>query len=113
MSGPLKKSLWKLLNILARVFGLMFTAAGAYFAARGIYYLFQPDLTGPKDLLGFPPSFRPFVIASIFLIIGVHFLRGEAHRPDLPEEKQSKSERTHSWWTGERLDNQPGRERDA
>ncbi len=91
----------------------MFTAAGAYFAARSIYYFFQPDLTGSEDLLGFPPSFRPFVIASIFLIIGVHFLRGEAHRPDLPEEKQSKSERTHSWWTGERLDNQPGRERDA
>ncbi len=113
MSGPFKKSFWKLLNILARVFGLMFTAAGAYFAARSIYYLFQPDLTGSEDLLGFPPSFRPFVIASIFLIIGVHFLRGEAHRPDLPEEKQSKSERTHSWWTGERLDNQPGRERDA
>ncbi len=88
----------------------MFTAAGIYFAVRGIYYLNQPELTGPKDILGFPPSFRPFVIASVFLIIGVHFLRGEAHRPHLPEEKQSKSERTHSWWTGERLDNQPERD---
>ena len=110
---PSKKSLWALLNILARVFGLLFTAAGAYFAARGVYYLIQPDLTDFKDTLGFPPSFRPFVIASIFLIIGVHFLRGEAHRPDHPEEKQSNSERTHSWWTGERLNNQPGRGRDA
>ena len=91
----------------------MFTAAGAYFAARGIYYLFQPELTGFNDKLGFPPSFRPLVIAAIFLIIGVHFLRGEAHRPDLPEKEQSNAGRTHSWWTGERLDNQPDRERDT
>jgi len=105
-----KKSLWELLNILARVFGLMFTAAGAYFAARGIYYLFQPELTDYKDTLGFPPSFRPFVIAFVFLIIGVHFLRGEAHRPDLPAGEQSKSERTHSWWTGKHLDNQSERD---
>ncbi len=110
MSRSFKKSLWGLLNILARVFGLIFTAAGAYFAVRGIYFLFQPELTGPKDILGFPPSFRPFVFASVLLIIGVHFLRGEAHRPNLPEEKQSKAWRTHSWWTGERLDNQPERD---
>lgn len=39
----------------------------------------------------------------------VHFIRGEANRPDLPKEQKpnrSIAERTHSWWTGEPLDNQ-------
>ncbi len=103
------------LNILARVFGLIFTASGAYFAARGIYYLIQTEMSGLQDTLGFPPSFRPFVIASVFLIIGVHFVRGEAHRPDLPGGKQpnrSIAGRTHSWWTGESLYKQSDRESD-
>ena len=94
----------------------MFTASGTLFAARGIYSLIQPEVAGLKDALGFHPSFRPFVIASVLLIIGVHFIRGEAHRPDLLGEKQpdrSIGGRTHSWWTGEPLDNQPGRERDT
>ncbi len=94
----------------------MFTASGVYFAARGIYYLIQPEVAALRDTLGFPPSFRIFVIASVFLIIGVHFIRGEAHRPDLQGEKKpnrSKAWRTHSWWTGEPLENQPDRERDT
>ncbi len=110
-----KSNFLGLLNIFARVFGLMFTAAGAYFTARGIYYFIKPEVAGLKDAL-FPPSFRPFVIASVFLIIGVHFIRGEAHRPDLPREKKTNrsiSRRTHSWWTGEPIENQPGRNRDT
>lgn len=110
-----KSTVWGLLNILARICGLMFTSAGAYFAARGMYYLIQPEAAGLMDILGFPPSFRPFVIASGLLIIGVHFIRGEAHRPDLPGEKplnRSIAGRTHSSWTGEPL-NQQDRERDT
>ena len=94
---------------MARVVGLMFIASGAYFTAQGIYYLIQPEAAGVKDILGFPPSFRPFVVASVFLVIGVHFIRGEAHRPDLSEEKKpkgSKAGRTHSWWTGEPLNDE-------
>ena len=95
-----KLTFWGLVNLLARVFGLMFTAFGAYFGARGIYYLIQPEVAVLKDILGFPPSFRLFVIASIFIIIGVHFIRGKAHRPDLLGEKQPNSPitgRTYSW----------------
>ena len=86
----------------------MFTAFGAYNAARGIYYLIGPEAAGFKDTLGFAPSFQPFVIAVVCLIIGVHFIRGEAHRPDLFAGKRlngSTGGRTHSWWTGESLDN--------
>ena len=103
-----KARFWQLANILARTSGLLFTAAGSYFALQGIYFLIQPEVSGVQDMLGFPPSFRPFVIAAVFLVIGVHFLRGEAHRPDLVKGRQtdrSTTERTHNWWTGEPLDN--------
>ncbi len=111
-----KSTFFGYLNIFARVFGLFFTAAGAYFAAWGIYYLLQPAVPDLRDTLGFPPSYRPFLIASLLLIVGVHFIRGEAHRPDLPGEKKpdrSLAGRTHSWWTGEPLEHQPDREQDT
>ena len=110
-----KSIYWRLLNTLARVFGLMSTASGAYFAARGIYYLIEPEVAYPKDILGFHPSFRLFAIATVLLVIGVHFIRGEAHRPDLPENRKpgrSLSRRTHNWWNGEPLNDQPDREAD-
>lgn len=89
---------------------------GAYFATWGIYYLIRPEVAYPKDILGFHPSFRLFVIAAILLVIGVHFIRSEALRPDLPGDKKpdpSNSQRTHSWWNGDPLNDQPGRERDG
>jgi hypothetical protein len=101
-----KSTFWALLNIFARIFGLTFTAFGMYFAIQGIYYLVQPDVANVNDTLGFSPSFRPFVIACILLVVGVHFIRGEAHRPDAPEDKQSSHStdgRTLGWWTGEPL----------
>ena len=94
----------------------MSTASGAYFAAWGIYYLIRPEVAYPKDILSFHPSFRLFVIATVLLVIGVHFIRGEALRPDLPGDKKpdlSNSRRTHSWWNDDPLNDQPGRERDG
>ncbi len=112
----IKSTFFGFLNILARIFGLSFTSFGVYFAAQGIYYLIQPEAAGFKDILGFSPSFRPFVIAFVSLVIGVHFIRGEAHRPDVPKDKQphrSTDGRTHSWWTGEPLCRQADREIDT
>lgn len=111
-----KSTFWGLLNVLARIFGLMFTAFGVYFIARGIYYLIQPEAADLNDTLGFSPSFRPFAMACVFLVVGVHFIRGEAHRPDVLAEKQpdrSTDRRTHSWWTGEPLCKRPDREIDT
>ncbi len=110
-----KSTFWSLLNISARVFGLMFTAAGAYFAARGVHSLIDSEVAELKDVLGFPPSFRPFVIASVCLIIGVNFIRGEAHRPDLQKKEEPNRHtagRTRSWWTGKPL-NPSSRERNS
>ncbi len=100
---------FRLLNIFARLFGLMFTAAGLYFVAQGVYYLIYPEINHTGSALSLPPSFRPFLIAPVLLIIGVHFIRGEAHRPDILKEKKpnhSTAGRTHSWWTGEPLSKQ-------
>ncbi|MCZ6889014.1 MAG: hypothetical protein O7H39_11015 [Gammaproteobacteria bacterium] len=98
-----RSAFWRLVNIAARVVGLTFTAAGIYFAGRGVYFLIQPEAAGSKDILGFSPAFAPAVMASVSLIIGVHFIRGEAHRPDLLEQQRSERApgRTHGWWTGE------------
>ena len=98
---------WRVLNILARLFGLVSLLAGLGFAAWGVYFLIQPEAAGPRDMLGFSPSFRYFVGAFFCLVIGFHFLRGKAHRPDLAKEdaiKPGASEKARSWWTGEPLD---------
>ncbi len=98
---------WRVLNILARLFGLVSLLAGLGFAAWGVYFLIQPEAAGPRDTLGFSPSFRYFVGAFFCLVIGFHFLRGKVHRPDLAKENATKpgaSEKARSWWTGEPLD---------
>lgn len=98
---------WRVFNILARFFGLISGLVGLGFVLWGLYFLIEPEAAGPRDTLGFPPSFRYFVGAFFCLVIGFHFLRGKAHRPDLTEEDQTKpgtSKQAHSWWTGEPLD---------
>ena len=100
--------LWKFLNTVARLLGIASASAGTYYAAKGIYMLLYPQSSGVVDKLGFSPSFRPFVIAVVLLVIGVHFICGKAHRPDLvklTETEQAKQ--AQSWWTGDPLDRQP------
>lgn len=112
----LSSDIWRALNIFARVFGLTFIVAGLYFAALGVYFTLQPEMAGVKDTLGFAPWFRPFVIAFVLLVVGVHFVRGAAHRPDLLRKVQageSPPVLVQSWWTGEPQENQSSREFDT
>lgn len=98
---------WRVLNIFARLFGLVSALAGLGFALWGLYFLIQPEAAGPRDILGFSPSFRYFVGAFFCLVIGFHFLRGKAHRPDLAEGDNAQpgaGEKARGWWTGEPLD---------
>lgn len=98
---------WRVLNILARLFGLLSALIGLGFALWGLYFLIQPEAAGPRDTLGFSPSFRYFVGAFFCVVIGFHFLRGKAHRPDLAEQNKAKpgaTKQVGSWWTGEPLD---------
>lgn len=111
----LSANIWRALNIFARVLGLSFSVAGLYFAARGIYFIVLPEMAGTIDTLGFAPWFRPFVIAFVLLAVGVHFVKGTAHRPDLLqniEAGKSPSVIAQNWWTGEPLENRSRREHD-
>ena len=83
----------KYLNVLARVVGLVITTIGIFFILQGIYYIVQPTTVEFRDILGFLRSFRPFVIAAISLVIGVHFLRSKAYRPD--QNGKTQLERTN------------------
>lgn len=112
----LSSDLWRALNIFARVFGLIFTGAGLYFAARGFYLILQPEMASSGDTLGFAPWFRPFVVAFILLVVGVHFVRGAAYRPDLLQKTlagESPPVLAQSWWTGDPLEKQSSRELDT
>ena len=112
----LNANIWRALNIFARVFGLTFTVAGLYFSARGVYFIIQPEMVGTSDILGFAPWFRPFVIAFVLLAVGVHFIRGTAHRPDILRKVQageSPPVLAQKWWTGDPLENRSNREIDT
>ena len=89
---------------------------GIFFILQGIYYIVQPTTVELRDTLGFPRSFRPFVIAAVSLVIGVHFLRGKAYRPDQNGETQperTNSKGAQSWWTGEYLHEKTHHENDS
>ena len=103
------------LNILARIVGLVFTAVGLYYFTQGVFLFIQPETGGVKDTLGFAPSFRLFVIAFVCLAVGVHFIRGETHRPDRARTKESGNPdtlRPQSWWTGNYSKSDPNQNND-
>jgi len=106
----------KFLNVLARVVGLVFTIIGIFFILQGIFYIAQPTTAEIRDILGFSQSFRPLVIAAVSLVIGVHFLRGKAYRPDQNLKTQlgrANSGRAQSWWTGEYLNSKTNHENNS
>ena len=91
---------WKLVNIMARLFGLMAFVAGVVFLATAALYWHDPQhATRISTASG--SAVGDSVGVSIFcLVVGTLFVLVEHYRPDLMAGKSASPHQTRSWWTG-------------
>jgi hypothetical protein len=91
---------WSLVNVLARIFGIVATIVGVIFLLLGGYSLVFPDSPSIEGM----PAVLSLGVGIFGVVVGVAFLRVRSYRPDLAgsETKGSRSgdNSQRSWWTG-------------
>ena len=89
---------WRILNVLARMFGIMALCAGLAFGASSLSSVRDPDAR--ESVLTLSGNLAlDFGLASAFLFtVGVLFIKAPAYRPDVAKQGTARS---RSWWTGE------------
>jgi len=92
---PYAKRHLRVLNVLARLFGLVAIIGGAAAVTWGVYFL----RTSPGVIVSGSAALD-YLGAGVFcLVVGVAFVAVRPYRPDLILDARA-SERS-SWWTGE------------
>jgi H+/Cl- antiporter ClcA len=91
----------RLLNILARVFGLSAVGAAFGFTGWAVYYFFHPEAAYDLVTLSGHAGID-FLGAGIFcLLLAILFLTVRPYRPDIARVGGADVKRPHTWWTGE------------
>jgi hypothetical protein len=92
----------RLLNILARAFGLSAVVAAISFIAWAVYYFLHPDVAGYDVVTLSGHASVDFLGAGIFcLLLAILFLTVRPYRPDVTRVGGADVQHRHSWWTGE------------
>jgi len=86
---------WRVVNVLARIFGLLAIAAGLAFGGWAMRFFLRPELPTQVATVSGSVVVDYAVIGVFCLLIGSAFIAVRPYRPDLTQ----GSER--SWWTGE------------
>lgn len=99
MSANKYKTLhWSVVNIFARLFGIMSLLAGFAFGLAALLQFCGTDLPAPGiSALG------NFFLSAFALALAARFLTVRPYRPDVTREDSNmsdKSERKLGWWTG-------------
>jgi hypothetical protein len=88
---------WSMVNILARIFGLMTGFASLAFGAAAVAQIGQDSL--PPSGIG-PVAY--FVVSFVCLLLAVGFLTVRPYRPDIRRDRPpsaAQAPKLH-WWTG-------------
>lgn len=94
---------WRLVNILARIFGIMGYVAGAAFAVSAVRYWQNPVEAAKIPTASGHVVAETAIVAAFCLVVAVLFTIVKPYRPDLRvkgERSETESAR-RSWWTGE------------
>jgi uncharacterized membrane protein len=90
----------RLVNVLARLFGLSAVVAAIGFTAWGIYYFRHAEAAVYVTLSGHAGV--DFLAVAIFcLLLALVFLTVRPYRPDITLAGGADVKRRHTWWTGE------------
>ncbi|MDO6388479.1 hypothetical protein [Uliginosibacterium sp. 31-12] len=95
---------WKLVTILARVFGLMAVFAAVVGAISAVKYWLHPELAEKISTLGGNASIEAAMVSVFCLCVGFPFLFVKPFRPDIKDGKNNHTQSSTgkvSWWTGE------------
>ena len=92
-------------NIGARVFGIVMSIFSVLLLISGIYYTMRPEAAADFESAGGPPGMVNIVLAVLVGLLGFAFLRMPPYRPDLGDPPWSSGHRPNhtarrNWWTG-------------
>jgi hypothetical protein len=87
----------RVLNVLARLFGLLALIGGAAFLAWATYLWRYPELPRPGQTLSGSVSIDYLGTGVFCLAVGIGFLAVRPYRPDVTTDARAR----RSWWTGE------------
>ena len=88
---------FRVVNVLARLFGLLALIGGAGSVAWGLYYFLRPDLPNPGATVSGSFAVDHLVIGVFCWIVAGAFLAVRPYRPDVTARAGAR----RSWWTGE------------
>ncbi|MDR7151979.1 hypothetical protein J2W49_003955 [Hydrogenophaga palleronii] len=95
---------WRIVNVLARLFGVMNVGVGAAFTVNAVLFLRHPETAQNVSSIGGNASAEFAVVAVFCLTVGALFLAVKPYRPDLQVGVRPLSDgasRKLSWLTGE------------
>ena len=92
----------RLLNVLARVFGLSAVIAAIGFTAWAVYYFLYPH-SDAYDLVSLSGHASVDFLGAgmLSLLLAILFLTVRPYRPDITRADGADGKRRHTWWTGE------------
>ena len=93
----------RVLNLLARVFGLSAVVAALGFTAWGVYFLLHPEAVATHDVITLSGhAALDSLGAGVFcLVLAILFLTVRPYRPDIGSGDGAGAKRRLTWWTGE------------
>ncbi len=95
-----ESSHWKLMNIMARLLGLMALVVGLAFLVSAALYWHDPQQAASVPSAS-GSSFGDSIGVSIFcLVVGTLFVLVDPCRPDLKARTSASPRQRRSWWTG-------------
>jgi hypothetical protein len=89
----------RVVNVFARLFGVLSVIGGAGFVAWAVYFFLHPVLPSTARTVSGSAAFDYLGAGVLCLLMGVVFLTVRPYRPDMTIGTGSGSRR--SWWTGE------------
>lgn len=95
---------WRLVNRLARCFGIAAVLAGIAFAGTALHYIKHPDQAANVPSASGSAATDAIAVAVFALVIGVLFLLVKPYRPDLRKDNNALHAgpvQRFSWWSGE------------
>jgi hypothetical protein len=91
---------WKLMNIMARLFGVMAFVGGLAFLATAALYWHDPQQAARVPTASGSAVGDSIGVAIFCLVVGTLFVLVDPYRPDLGTGKSALRRQERSWWTG-------------
>lgn len=95
---------WKIVNVSARVFGLLCLSAAGIASIDAIIQILDPTAFGSEirwRTFSGSIGWDLFVLSAVTGVVGVAFVLSHPYRPDLNEHDGNPTRQTRSWWTGD------------